>query len=200
MKRLSLVVASLLFVAFAGFGCAGMKSGSDGWTTLINGDKGLENWDRYGDANWRAEKGTILADKKTGKPAGFLMTKKSYKDFQLKVEFWVSNDANSGIYMRCSDLKNIKDTTCYEANIFDQRKEQKYATGAIVHISPVSPVPLAGGKWNVFDITVKGDHMVVIMNGVKTADAHDAKLKSGPIGLQYAAGVVKFRKFQIKEL
>jgi hypothetical protein len=97
-------------------------------------------------------------------------------------------------------LKNIIDKTCYEANIFDERKDPTYGTGAIVHISPISPMPKAGGKWNVYEITVKGDRMIVVLNGVTTADARDSKFTSGPIGLQYAAGVVKFRKFQIKPL
>jgi hypothetical protein len=185
---------------FTGFGCAGQTYTQEGWITLIDSASGLGNWDQYGDVIWRAEDGAIVADKKTGKANGFLMTKKSYSNFQLRTEFWVSHDANSGIYMRCSDLKNIIDKTCYEANIFDERKDPTYGTGAIVHISPISPMPKAGGKWNVYDITVKGDRMIVVLNGVTTADARDSKFASGPIGLQYAAGVVKFRKFQIKPL
>jgi hypothetical protein len=200
MKRLSFIVVSLLVVVFTGNGCAGQMYTQDGWVTLIDGASGLQNWDKYGDVIWRAEDGAIVADKKTGKENGFLMTKKSYSNFQLRTEFWVSNDANSGIYMRCSDLKNIVDKTCYEANIFDERKDPTYGTGAIVHISPISPMPKAGGKWNVYEITVKGDRMIVVLNGVTTADARDSKFTSGPIGLQYAAGVVKFRKFQIKPL
>jgi len=202
MHRISMVAVNLLVVAFASFGCSGMKSGTmnDGWVTLLDGTSGMENWDRYGDGNWRAEDGVIVADKKTGKANGFLMTKKSYADFQVRIEFWVSHDANSGIYMRCQDLNKITDRTCYEANIFDERKDPKYGTGAIVHISPISPMPKAGGKWNLYEITVKGDRITAVLNGVQTADAHDGKFKSGPLGLQYAAGVVKFRKVQIKTL
>jgi hypothetical protein len=39
-----------------------------------------------------------------------------------------------------------------------------------------------------------------MLNGVKTAEAEDSKLASGPVALQYAGGVVKFRKFQIRPL
>jgi hypothetical protein len=42
--------------------------------------------------------------------------------------------------------------------------------------------------------------LTVTLNGVRTADASDDKFASGPVGLQYAAGVVKFRKVQIKPL
>ncbi len=40
----------------------------------------------------------------------------------------------------------------------------------------------------------------MILNGAVTAHVQDSKLPSGPIALQYAAGVVKFRKIQIAEL
>ena len=102
--------------------------------------------------------------------------------------------------MRCADIKNLTDKTCYEANVFDQRPEPIYGTGAIVHLAPVSPMPKAGGKWNTYDVTVKGTRLVVTLNGVVTADIRDNKLTSGPIALQYAAGVVKFRKVQITPL
>ena len=167
---------------------------------LLDGTTGLDNWIRVGDANWRAVDGTIQADQKTDKANSFLVTKNSYTDFRIRAEFWVSDDANSGIYMRCADIKNLTDRTCYEANIFDQRPDPTFGTGSIVHLSPVSPMPKAGGKWNTYDVTVKGSRVTVRLNGVVTADIQDSKLTSGPIALQYAAGVVKFRKVQITPL
>jgi len=41
---------------------------------------------------------------------------------------------------------------------------------------------------------------VVVLNGQKTVDAQDSRLADGHIALQYRAGVVKFRKVQIKPL
>ena len=202
MNRWPFITTGLLVIALTAFGCASRPSGQAdaGWITLIDGATGLDNWTRAGDANWRAVDGAIQADKKTDKASSFLVSKNSYTDFQIRVEFWVSDDANSGIYMRCADPKNLTDKTCYEANIFDQRPDPTYGTGAIVHIAAVSPMPKAGGKWNTFDITVKGTRLTVTLNGVRTADVQDSKLPSGPIALQYAAGVVKFRKVQIKPL
>ena len=195
-------IAPLLVVASTAIGCATYSSGQADakWVTLIDGTTGLENFIRVGDANWRGVDGAIQADQKTDKAASFLVTKNSYSDFRIRAEFWVSDDANSGIYMRCADIKNLTDKTCYEANIFDQRPDPKYGTGAIVHLSPVSPMPKAGGKWNTYDVAVKGQRIVVTLNGVVTADIEDKQLASGPIALQYAAGVVKFRKVQIAPL
>jgi Domain of Unknown Function (DUF1080) len=200
MNRLPVIVAALLAAAIVG--CASHYSGQQDvkWITLIDGTTGLDNWIRVGDANWRAVDGAIQADQKTDKANSFLVTKNSYTDFRIRAEFWVSDDANSGIYMRCADIKNITDRTCYEANVFDQRPDPTYGTGAIVHLVPVSPMPKAGGKWNTYDITVKGDQLTVKLNDVVTAQGRDSKLVSGPIALQYAAGVVKFRKVQISPL
>ncbi|MGH7405742.1 MAG: 3-keto-disaccharide hydrolase [Candidatus Methylomirabilales bacterium] len=202
MKRWSSVTMGLLVIAVTAFGFAGSSYGQAdaGWTTLIDGATGLDNWNRVGDANWRAVDGAIQADQKTDKGASFLVTKNSYTDFQIRVEFWASDDANSGIFMRCADPNTLTDKTCYEANIFDQRPDPTYGTGAIVHIAAVSPMPKAGGKWNTYDITVKGTRLTLTLNGVRTVDVEDSKFPSGPIALQYAAGVMKFRKVQIKPL
>ena len=202
MNRLLSITMGLLVIAFTATGCANRPSAQDdaGWITLIDGATGLDNWNRVGDANWIAADGVIQADRKTDKESSFLVSKNSYTDFQIRAEFWVSDDANTGIYMRCAEPGKLTDRNCYEANIFDQRPDPTYGTGAIVHIAKVSPMPKAGGKWNTFDITVKGTRLTVALNGVLTADIEDSKLASGPIGLQYAAGVVKFRKVQIKPL
>jgi hypothetical protein len=200
MKRLSVITMGLLFIGFTAFGCAQMPFGQSdaGWITLFDGSN-LDNWNRVGTANWRLADGVVQADK-SEKGGGFLVSKNSYKDFQIRGEFWVSDDANSGIYMRCADANKLTDRTCYEANIYDKRPDPTYGTGAIVHIAAVSPMPKAGGKWNTYEITAKGPHLIVVLNGTRTAEANDTKFASGPVALQYGAGVVKFRKVQIKPL
>jgi hypothetical protein len=92
------------------------------------------------------------------------------------------------------------DKICYEANIFDQRKDPSYGTGAVTNFATVSPMPKAGGKWNSYDITLKGTHIVLVLNGVKTVEFDHSLLKDGQIALQYAQGVVKFRNVRIREL
>ena len=203
IRRLAL--AAFTIAAIAGIsGCANMSSapapGPGGWITLINLDDGLQNLDRVGSANWRVEDGMIVADAVTDKTPGYLVTRNSYKDFMIRAEFWVSDDANSGIFMRCADVANISDKTCYEANIFDKRPDPSYGTGAIVGVAKIAPMPIAGGKWNLYEITVKGPRMTLFLNGLKTVEAEDSRLASGPIALQYGAGTVKWRKVQVKPL
>ena len=202
MKRLLVLAGALLLAA-----CSSMPSWmpGSGWTTLIDGDKGMDNFTRVGDANWRAEDGAIVADKGKG---GFLLSKESYKDFQLRIEFWAADNANSGIYMRCSQPGNLTDKTCYEANIFDQRPDQTYATGGIVHRGKVMQPVKAGGKWNVYELTAKGSTMTVVLNGTKTSEINNVEFPSGPIALQYGTlppsgapgGAIKFRKVQIRPI
>jgi hypothetical protein len=206
MKRRTLA-AGFAF-SFAIMGCSEMPSmpawmPGSGWTTLIDGEKGLDNFERVGDANWRAQDGAIVADKGKG---GFLLSKTTYKDFELRIEFWADHSANSGIYTRCSQPKNLTDKTCYEANIFDQRPDQTYATGGIVHRGKVLKPVKAGGQWNVYEITVKGSRMTLVLNGTKTAEIDNVEFASGPFALQFGnqpkvpGGAIKFRKVQVKPL
>ena len=205
MKRLSAIAVGLLVVAVTVFGCVNQPPGWE-WATLIDGDKGLGNWNRIGDANWRAEDGAIVADKGKG---GFLVSKDSYKDFEIYAEFWAETDTNSGIFLRASDPNKIGADNSYEVNIWDIRPDPTYATGAIVNFAAV-PVPIihkAGGKWNTFQIYAKDAHMTVKLNGVLTVSTQNSKFASGPFALQYGFGVngatggpIKWRKVQIKQL
>ena len=178
--------------------CASM-GGGDGWVTLVDGTKGLDNFNRVGEANWTATDGAIQATQ-GGKEAAYLVSKSSYRDFMMRVEFWASDDANSGIFMRCQDPAKITDETCYEANIFDQRPDPTYGTGAIVKVAKVSPMPKAGGKWNTYEITLRGASLVVVLNGTKTVDIQDSKRASGPFALQWGRGTIKFRTVEIKPI
>jgi hypothetical protein len=171
-----------------------------GWVSLFDGKTIGNEWDRTGEANWRVEDGAIVADKRTSKETAHLVTKNSYKDFEIYAEFWASDDANSGIFIRCMNPKSPGARTCYEVNIFDQRKDPTYGTGSIVYFTEVNPMPKAGGKWNTFEIAAKGRHITVTLNGQKTADLHSGMFEQGPFTLQHGEGVIKFRKVAVKPL
>jgi Domain of Unknown Function (DUF1080) len=206
MKSKSLVAIGLALIvtALTVTGCSSMP-GQTQWTTLIDGSSGLDNFERVGDANWRAEDGAIVADK--AKAGSFLVSKNSYKDFQIKAEFWADHTTNSGVFIRLSDPKTVTSANSYEVNIYDQRPDPDYGTGAIVDIAKVVPMPKAGGKWNTFLITARGGNLIVEFNGVQTVNTNDSKFTSGPIALQFAngpkdapGGAIKWRKLQIASL
>jgi hypothetical protein len=190
------VLAIPLLTSCGSIGALEWSSADAAYTTLFDGSD-LNQWKPVGNANWRLQDSLLLADL----GSGFLVTRQSYQDFQLKVDFWVDPSANSGIFIRCTDLQNITSANAYEVNIFDQRPDPSFGTGAIVDVAKVSPMPKAGGQWNSYDITFKGDRMVVYLNGEKTVDTRDSRLSAaGPIALQYEKGVVRFRNVRIKAL
>ncbi|HEX9462933.1 MAG TPA: DUF1080 domain-containing protein [Alphaproteobacteria bacterium] len=196
MKRWSVPILGLLLLGVAVLGQSSQSSGQAGWVVLFDG-KSLDQWNQIGDANWKLADGVVQADKGNG----FLVSKNAYKDFQIRAEFWVDEPANSGIFIRCSDPQKINSENAYEVNIFDTRPDPVYGTGAIVGVAKVVPMPKAAGKWNVYEITAKGPVFTVVLNGQKTVDgASDSKHPDGRIALQYGAGVVKFRKVEIKPL
>lgn len=205
MKRISTIATGLLVAALTVFGCANQPQGPE-WTALIDGDKGLENWNRIGDANWRTEGGAIVADKGKG---GLLVSKNAYTDFEIYAEFWAATDTNSGIFLRASDPKKVGADNAYEVNIWDVRPDPTYGTGAIVNFASV-PVPIvykAGGQWNTYEIYAKGPQLTVKFNGIVTVSVVDSKHASGPFALQYGAGVkgatggpIKWRKVRIRSL
>jgi len=200
MKRFSVITMGFLVIGCTLLGCAHQPGMSDaGWVTLLDGSD-LNNWTRLGDANWRLQDGVAQADL-GGKDTSFLVSKQKYKDFQLRAEFWVDAEANSGIFIRCTDPQKITAVNAYEVNIFDKRPDPSYGTGAIVNVAKVSPMPRAGGQWNTFDITAKGSQFDVTLNGIRTVTgAQDSKNPEGPIALQYGGGVVKFRRVMIRPL
>lgn len=196
MKRLSVISTGLLVATLTLFGCATSTGPSgDGWITLLDGTN-LNKWNLLGNANWRLQDGAAVAE--IG--GGHLVSKDAYGDFQLRAEFWVNNEANSGIFIRCADPKKITAENCYEVNIFDTRPDPSYGTGGIPNFA-VTKVPVkAGGKWNTYEITAKGSQLIVVLNGVETVNFRNDKLGKGYITLQYGGGVVKFSKVHIKPL
>jgi 3-keto-disaccharide hydrolase len=200
MKRVAVIVAGIA-IGFAAlqYSKPASSQSENGWVTLLDNTK-MGDWDRVGEANWEYKDGVLAADKLGGKDPAYLVTKESYKDFQIKAEFWTDEEANSGVFLRCDTTKVIDSKVCYEVNIYDKRPDPSYGTGAIVGVAKVNPMPRAAGKWNTYEITAQGPHMVIVLNGEKTADVEDAKHAAGPFALQYGSGVVKFRKVQIKPL
>jgi hypothetical protein len=197
MKRLLTIATTSLLLMGGLAGCAAdyraQAQADSKWVALFNGVHANE-WTPLGTANWRIQDGSLQGD--VG--AGFLVSKKSYKDFELRAEFWSDEEANSGIFIRCADPLKVTADNAYEVNIFDKRPDPSYGTGAIVNVAKIGTMIKAAGKWNVLEIIAKGPVMSVKLNGVVTVDgARDARLASGPIALQSAGGTIKFRKVEI---
>ena len=197
MKSSSAIAIGLLIIGFAGFRYSYGASGQAeaGWTILFDGSN-LDGWNAIGDANWELADDAVQADSGNG----FLVTATSYGDFQLRLEFWVDEDANSGVFIRCSAPQEITASNSYEVNIFDKRPNQDYRTGGIVDVAKPLSIINTGGRWNTYKITARGSRLTVTLNETRTVDVEHSGYARGPIALQYGRGAVKFRNVQIRPL
>jgi 3-keto-disaccharide hydrolase len=190
MKRVfAATFVSVLLAVVAVQGQAG------GWVRLFDG-KTLSQWTPVGNANWKVVNGEIWSTD----GGGFLLSKQTYTNFEIRADFWVTPDANSGIFIRCQDPAKVGAATCYEVNIFDTRPDQSYRTGGIVDVAKPASVINTGNKWNTLEITAKGSRLMVRMNGMQMVDVEDKKFGRGPFALQAGVGVVRFKNVQIREL
>ena len=194
MKRLLITTALGLALAIAILPTSANAQGGE-WTTLFDGSS-LDGWTVLGDANWELADGAVSANS----GGGFLVSEQSYGDFELRLEYWVEEPANSGVFIRCADPQSVNDRNCYEVNIYDTRPDQTYRTGGIVHLAAPSTVINSAGHWNSYEITARGSRLIVVLNGTQTVDTTDEQFASGPFALQYGAGTVRFRNVRIRPL
>lgn len=169
--------------------------------TLFDG-KTLNGWEARATSappatgDWKVEDGTLLCG---GGAPGWIATKDSFKDFRLQLEFRGASTVNSGVFLR-SQKEGEPHVTGYELQIWDMQPAG-FLTGSLVGSVKASPTKIKGDAWNKFDVTAKGDHFVVVLNGQKVLDAHDAKHAAGVIGLQcQPKQKIAFRGIRIQAL
>ncbi len=191
---ISIVLAGLLL---AGSGAlraqAPAANQEQPWRTLLD-RLSMDMWEEEGTADWRIVDDVVKSDGGNG----YLVSAENFGDFELRAEFFVSPDANSGIFIRCNNRQEITAVNCYEVNIFDMRPDQTYRTGGIVNVAKVMTNVDTGNKWNTMEITARGPRMSVKVNGMMISEGEDMRLRNGPIALQRTAGDVRFRRVQIR--
>lgn len=164
----------------------------EGWTQLFDG-KTLNGWVATGDAKWDVRNGELVAV--PGTTRGQLTTANQYGDFRLRLDFWVDEGTNSGVFIRSPETGAITQGNAFEVNIFD--KSAEWPTGSINEIQKSPLPPNTVGKWNTYDISAQGDHLVVLLTGQKTVDARASRRPRGLIALSYSGGTLKFRNIRI---
>ena len=179
----------------------------DGWVALSDGQS-LRGWTTLGQdwGAWLVEDGAI---KCSGLGGRWLRSLNQYKDFVLRLEFKVSQNCNSGIFIH-APLDARASRIGMEIQIQDQAEPSvdDQSLGAIYSVLP--PRVYAGrpaGEWNEIEIMSEGRHVVVTLNGQEiqnfTLDDHKLlrdRLSDGHIGLQDHGRPVWFRNIRIKEL
>ena len=143
-----------------------------------------------GASHWEVVGGLLVP---CGEPAGYLTSKQSYKDFVLGVDFKTGEDTNSGVFIRSPE-----GIGGYEVQIW-KAQPQGYNTGSIVGTAKTdSEFKFIPDQWNHYEITAEGDHMVIVLNGIKTLDVHDSKFPDGRIRLQYQKFPIEFKNIKLK--
>lgn len=171
------------------------------WTTLFDG-KTLNGWQARSTfappatGDWKVEGGSLVCG---GATPGWIATNQSFRDFRLELEFRGPATVNSGVFLR-SQKEGEPHVTGYELQIWDMQPAG-YLTGSLVGSVKGLPAKIKPDEWNKFDVTAKGDHFVVLLNGKKVLDAHDSKHAEGVIGLQCQAKQnIAFRSIRIQPL
>lgn len=154
-----------------------------------------DDWNIVGDAVWKFSDNELVATVKNGD--GFVITKQTYNDFVLELEFNPDSTINSGVFIRCKN-QEITPIDCYEINIWDLHPNQNYRTGAIV----MKSVPLAkvetNYNWNTYKIKAEKNNIQILINNILIADLTDDTRTDGYIGLQATGtGEIRFRNIKI---
>ena len=186
-----------------------LKEVNEGWVSLFNG-KDLTGWVSVGAERWTVEDGAIHGVGVT-KGYGYLMTDKSYKDFELTLRFKCETDGNSGVFYRTSFKPGTADVA--EGYQFEIDRTLMHHTGGIytarrgwiVWPSSENEFVIKPNDWNDYVLTVQGNHHRARLNGVQVIDFTDPfnEVEDGAIALQLHAGGqanMRFKDLYIRDL
>ena len=183
------------------------QNNEEGLQPMFNG-RDLDGWD--GDPRlWRVEDGEIVGSTEgvTLKGNTFLICKKTYGDFHIKLQAKVRNH-NTGIQIRSEALPNwgVRGLQVdmaagnYWGSIYDERGGR----GTLVDgWEGKAEKVVKRGQWNELEVYCKGDLIRVWVNGLLTAELHDSVRLEGVIAIQLHRGPpmeVRVRDMRIREL
>jgi len=170
------------------------QEAAEGWLLLFDGTS-LFGWTPELEAKWRTVDGELIADAGGN---GWLRSNSAFANYIFKCDFKTGATGNSGVFLR-SAKEGQPHVTGYELQIFNQHP--KFPTGSLVNHIAATKVQPAPDQWHSYEVSVSGDHFIVKLDGRQILDGHDAKSKSGYIGLQYNKdNRIAFRNMKIKPL
>ncbi len=208
-----------------------MDSPNAGWVDLFDG-KTTKGWHSYGQtsaaAQWEAKDGAIHLNKEKG-GNGDLVTDKEYGNFDLKLEWKISPNGNSGILFYVHEDPAKYQEAYYtgpEMQVLDNNghpdgKIHKHRAGDLYDLIPCSKETVRPvGEWNQVEIISNNGSLKLFLNGTNVVSTKmwDESWKSlvagskfrqwpdfgtfkrGRIDLQDHGNEVWYRNIKIKEL
>lgn len=196
-----------------------------GWKLLFDG-KSLAGWRGYKTETppkgWRAANGELIRDGS----GGDLMTAEQFDNFELRLEWKISQNGNSGIIYRIGTDGQYPWSTGPEFQILHNAGHKDGASpitsaGSNYAVNPpIKDVTKAVGEWNEARVIANGNHVEHWMNGVKLLEyeigSQDwearvkaskfatmpgyGRVKRGYIALQDHGDVVTYRNIKIRTL
>jgi hypothetical protein len=180
-----------------------------GFHPLFDG-KTLQGWS--GDSRlWKVEDG-LLAGTTEGVPPidknTFLIHKsREFGDFILRFDVKLRN-GNSGVQFRSEELPDFVvkglQADMAENNWWGSIYDERGTRGVMVNgWKGKAETVVKPNDWNEVELSAKGDHIQIRVNGLLTADLHDSVKLKGILALQLHRGPpmrVWFRNIRIKPL
>jgi hypothetical protein len=169
-----------------------------GWIRLFDGHT-LFGWLPNSETKWSVNNGVIVGE--NGDAKGLLVTTTRFANYELRCDFRLEKNGNSGIFLRTPLKPTNPAVDCYELNMWDAAPEFKTAS-LVGRAKPAEPVPL-DEEWHSYSMTLDGPHVTVTLDGKPVLDYTDntaAPLASGFIGLQMNGGRAEFRNVFLRPL
>ncbi len=200
----------LLFLAFACVPLAHAQT--DGFISLMPKKDVRELWviEVTPPDSWRVEDGMIRC---TGKPNGFLRSKKSYRNFVFRAEWRFQTEGwkprrpdhwpNAGFFINAGRIVDTWPTSQEVQGYFGEAGSLFGVRGGKVTGAKRGPFvkdrpPF--GFWDRYEITQQNGRIRVVLNGVLVNEGSDADPAEGSICLQSEGWPVDYRNVEIKEL
>ena len=175
------------------------------WQPLWDG-KTLHGWHVIGKGQWTIEQGAIHGrHPKTEPEFSHLVTDRSYKDFTVRLKYKAVK-GNSGLYFRIEE-KGFSGVTGFQAEIDpDKDAGGLYETNGRSWVVQPKPADVKKwykpGEWNEMTVSAHGGHLLVTVNGLKSAEVlNDPGRSEGKFALQVHGGMdceVWFKEIEIQ--
>ena len=167
-------------------------------TQLFN-QKDLTNWKIYGTERWYVDNKELICESGPDKQYGYLGTEKTYKNFELSLQFKQEANGNSGVFFR-SVIEGTK-IAGWQVEVAEPNHDtggiyESYGRGWLVKIPDEKENILRFGSWNTLKIRVLNDEVTTWLNGKPMAFLKDGKIgqADGCIALQiHDKGGIKVR-------